>query len=290
MEAQADVDVLVAQERLLAKRRELSPRTAPKPIGSEIRSLLLLPAPAPKTEPCETCGTPLVRPPDWLGGACYCPVCIEAQAAMERDRLAREEQERQEAVKRAQVQRYLADSCIGERFRGLTFADYRPVCAGAAHVLRACREFVTDFHAGCGANLVFVGSPGTGKNMLSAIIGQELMGRGFSFLHTTAVKIVRRFKDSWKSPGVTEEEVLRYFVTPALLVIDEVGVQFGSATEQLYLTEVINDRYESRRSTILLSNLTLKQIEETLGVRAVERFHEDNSRVLVFNWQSYRRG
>jgi DNA replication protein DnaC len=228
--------------------------------------------------------------PDWLGGTCYCPVCAEAQAAIERDRLAKEEQERQESVKRAQVRRYLADSCIGERFRGLAFTDYRPVCAGAAKVLQACREFVADFRVGCGVNLVFVGSPGTGKNMLSAIIGQELMDRGFSFLHTTAVKVVRRFKDSWKTPGVTEEEVLRYFVTPDLLVIDEVGVQFGSATEQLYLTEVINDRYESRRSTILLSNLTMKQIEETLGVRAVERFHEDSSRVLVFDWQSYRRG
>ena len=88
--------------------------------------------------------------------------------------------------------------------------------------------------------------------------------------------------------GVTEDQVLRYFVTPDLLVIDEVGVQFGTATEQLYLTEVINDRYEAMKPMILLSNLTLKQVEDTLGVRSMERFKENGGRVLVLNWASYR--
>jgi len=220
----------------------------------------------------------------------FCPVCaIDASKREEEERRSAEERERQERVKMAQIKRYLADSCLGVRFLGKTFADYRPVCREAQQVLAECQSFATDFVPGHGRNMIFVGSVGTGKNMLSAIVGQEVMRRGCSFLHTSATKVVRKFKDSWKRPDLTEEEVLRYFVTPDLLVIDEIGVQFGTPTEKLYLTEVINDRYEARRSTILLSNLTLKQVEEVLDARTMDRFHEDGGSVLVFAWPSWRR-
>jgi DNA replication protein DnaC len=230
----------------------------------------------------------MVSGPEWLVGP-YCPVCADAQTAIDNDRIKQEAVDRVNHAKQVQIDRYFADSCIGERFKGKVFADYKPVNQAASQVLEACKSFAGDFAPGCGTSLIMVGSLGTGKNMLSAIIGQETMKRGYSFLHTTALKVVRRFKDSWKQSGVTEDEVLRYFVAPELLVIDEVGVQFGTATEQLYLTEVINDRYEAMKSVILLSNLTLKQIEETLGVRSMERFQENGGRVLVLNWTSYRR-
>ena len=228
-------------------------------------------------------------PPDWLGGNPYCPVCADVQAVIENDRLQQEDRERINRVKQSQIERYLADSCIGERFRGKTFSDYSPENQEASQVLDICRDYATAFKSRSGTPLIFIGSTGTGKNMLSAIIGQDIMKRGYSFLHTTAIKVVRRFKDSWKQPTVTEAEVLSYFVTPDLLVIDEIGVQFGTATEQLFLTEVINDRYEALKSTILLSNLTLKQVEDVLGGRSMERFKENGGRVLVFNWQSHRR-
>lgn len=38
---------------------------------------------------------------------------------------------------------------------------------------------------------------GTGKNMLSSIIGQAVIASGYSSVHTTAMKLVRRIKGSW---------------------------------------------------------------------------------------------
>jgi DNA replication protein DnaC len=52
---------------------------------------------------------------------------------------------------------------------------------------------------------------------------------------------------------------------------------------------VINDRYEAKKSTILISNLTIQQVAEVLGVRPMDRFREDGSQVLVFAWPSWRR-
>lgn len=169
----------------------------------------------------------------------------------------------------------------------MTFDDYKPTCNNAARVLEACQDYVEAF--GIGASLMMIGSPGTGKNMLAAIIGQELIKREFLFLHTTAMKLIRKVKDSWRNKEQSEQDVISSFVAPDLLVIDEIGVQFGSATEQLYLTEIINDRYEKRRSTILISNLKLSQLAEVMGERAIDRFYDDGSKILVFDWSSYRR-
>ena len=279
-------EIQAAQERLLEKRRELSHQTAPKPIGLLVPSSL---HPLPEDDLCPLCDTALTHPPDWLGGQAYCRVCADAQSAIQLDLVKQDELERAAWVKQAQIERYLADSCIGERFKGKVFADYQPVSQAATHALSVCREYASGFRSRSGTSLIFIGSTGTGKNMLSAIIGQDIITRGFSFLHTTALKIVRKYKDSWKQPDVTEEQVLSYYTTPDLLVIDEVGVQFGSPTEQLYLTELINDRYEAMKPMILIANLTLKQVEDALGARSMERFHENGGRVVVFNWASYRR-
>jgi DNA replication protein DnaC len=248
----------------------------------------LTPQRTEKSECCPECQGERKRLPAAGGGGFYCPACTaKASEREEAEQKKGEAREREDRIKRGQIARYLTDSCLGKRFVGLAFSDYRPSCREAQYVVDECRAFAEGF--GNGRSLIFVGSSGTGKNMLSAIVGQEVIGRGFSFLHTSALKVVRRFKDSWKQPDLTEEEVLRYFVTPDLLVIDEIGVQFGSPTEKLYLAEVINDRYEARRSTILLSNLVLKQVEEALDSRTIDRFHEDGGKVLVFAWPSWRR-
>ena len=44
------------------------------------------------------------------------------------------------------------------------------------------------------------------------------------------------------------------FIRPDLLILDEVGVQFGSETEKMILFEIINGRYEQLKPTIVISN------------------------------------
>jgi DNA replication protein DnaC len=42
------------------------------------------------------------------------------------------------------------------------------------------------------------------------------------------------------------------------------------------------------KSTILISNLAIPQLTETLGERVIDRFR-DEGMVLVFDWESYRK-
>jgi DNA replication protein DnaC len=189
------------------------------------------------------------------------------------------------------MERRLSACKLGPRFQGVTFDQYIPANDRAAKVKAFCQEWAGQFadHRKTGASIVMVGRCGTGKNTLSAAICNEVMKQGQSALHTTAMKLVRHIKETWRDREKSEQAAINEFSMPALLVIDEVGVQFGSPTEQLFLTEVINDRYESLRPTILISNLPLNELESLLGTRVIDRFHEGQSRVIVFDWESYRR-
>jgi DNA replication protein DnaC len=70
--------------------------------------------------------------------------------------------------------------------------------------------------------------------------------------------------------------------------MDEVGVQVGSEHEKMLLFEIINERYQECRSTVLISNLTREEIAGYLGQRVMDRFAEGGA-VVAFDWDSHRK-
>lgn len=149
---------------------------------------------------------------------------------------------------------------------------------------------------------LFIGLPGTGKTHLAVGIGLEVMEHhGAAVLFTTVMRAVRRVKDTWgRDSRESESEAIAALVFPDLLILDEVGVQFGSDTEKLLLFDILNERYERRRPTILMSNLALDDAEEGgrvvpgiksyLGERVFDRLREDGGQYVVFDWPSHRKG
>lgn len=210
-----------------------------------------------------------------------------------------EQKEYEEAERRRvrllQAKNTLESIKLGRRYHGKTFDEFQPVQKDAERVSNLCRRYAETFQDRLtnGDSLLMVGNPGTGKNLLAACICNAIALDGFSALHTTAIKVVRKIKDSWNSKA-EEQGIIDEFAKPDLLVIDEVGVQFGSKTEILLLTEVINERYEHMKPSIIISNLPMKDakgedLEKYLGIRAIDRFYEGKSAVLEFTWDSYRR-
>lgn len=82
--------------------------------------------------------------------------------------------------------------------------------------------------------------------------------------------------------------MINHFASLDLLIIDEVGVQFGTPAEITILQEIINARYESILPTILISNLTFEQLKESIGERIVDRVTDGGRNCTVFGWESYR--
>lgn len=236
---------------------------------------------------CETHGSFASR---HLFGSAWskCPKCsAEREAHDKAEAEARAKAERIEAW-----QRKVGDAGIPERFRNRSLQSFVAETGPQAKALAFAMSYADGFDEvmAVGRSAVFIGTPGTGKTHLACGIGLRIMHRGgHSVLFSTVMRAVRSIKDTWtRGAAQTETEAVAALVFPDLLILDEIGVQFGSETEKLILFDVLNARYEKRRPTLLLSNLSLDEVKVFLGERIYDRLREDGGQVVVFDWRSHR--
>lgn len=185
----------------------------------------------------------------------------------------------------------LRRSGIPPRFAGRTFDTYKAGDERQMRVLNICKAYASKFddRLSQGGGLVMCGMPGTGKTHLACAIANEIAGRGRTSMFVSAVAAVRRVKQTYsRASEETESGAIARFSVPELLIIDEVGVQFGSDTEKMILFEIINTRYEQMMPTILISNLTKDELSTFVGERVMDRMAEGGGVVLAFDWKSAR--
>jgi DNA replication protein DnaC len=136
---------------------------------------------------------------------------------------------------------------------------------------------------------VFSGLPGTGKSHLAAAIMISLIDGKRQVQYVACMAMIRAVRDTWrKGAEQSERSVIAHFGTTVdLLVIDEVGVQYGSDSEQTILFEILDRRYSEMRPTILLTNQDKAGFKSLVGDRVFDRLSE-TCRWVAFDWESYR--
>ncbi len=218
-----------------------------------------------------------------------CKVCEEK-------RRKREEEERRNKLRQERINTLLKNSMLKKRFVQKTFDSFIPYGkekAKQSRVLSIVREFAANFrhHREAGTWLLFMGNVGTGKGHLSAAIINEIVKSGFSALYTKMPRLLREIKDTFNhNSEITQGEIICQIEKVDLLVIDEVGIQFGTDTERMIIYEILDSRYEDMMPTILTTNVKeIKTLEKLLGERIIDRFYEGESKILLFDWESYRR-
>jgi DNA replication protein DnaC len=217
----------------------------------------------------------------WTG----CPVCAEEQ------RVAADEQRRidEEADRQRRMEQRLSQSGIPLRFRSRTFDNFVADTEPKRKALEVAIDFASNFsdHYRDGTTVVFSGKPGTGKSHLAIAAAVSIMS-GNTAMYLNALDLVRMVRDTWRRDSeMTESAVLTELSTVSLLVIDEIGVQYGTEGEQVILFDVLNRRYRDLMPTILLTNLGAKGMKEFLGERSFDRLREGGIWV-AFDWESHR--
>lgn len=194
--------------------------------------------------------------------------------------------------KQAAMHNALRRAAIPPRFADRRFETYRATCQESAKALALVQEYANDFESSlaAGRSLILTGTVGTGKTHLATSAAHAVIQKGYTAVFSSVLGAVRSVKETYgRDSDMTERQAIDALVKPDLLILDEVGVQFGSDTEKMILFEIINGRYEQVKPTIIISNLGMPELETYLGERTIDRLREGGGRAIIFNWGSHRR-
>lgn len=217
-----------------------------------------------------------------------CPQCMSESL----DELIKSKGNLIRGINGMKVDALMEELGVPERFNSATLDNYKTTSPESERALKVCKLYADKWpdRLANGGGLVMCGKPGTGKNHLALAIAKHVViNHQSSAIFTTALRVARAFKSTWaKSSEITESDVIKIYTSPDLLIMDEIGVQFGSDTEKLIIFEIINTRYEQMKPTIIISNQTKEELIEFIGERVIDRMNDGGGCTLSFTWDSYR--
>lgn len=111
-------------------------------------------------------------------------------------------------------------------------------------------------------NVLFLGPPGVGKTHLAVALTLEAIGAGFSAQFITVQDLVSDLGRAARENRL--ERRLRAFITPKILVVDEIGYLPLDEVGATLFFQLVTARYE-RGSTILTSNKSFGDWGSTFG-------------------------
>jgi len=139
------------------------------------------------------------------------------------------------------------------------------------------------------ANIIFMGSPGTGKTHLATALGIEAASQRISTYFINFAELMERFKRASKENRV--EQVVKHYLKYSLLIIDEIGYLPVDRDASYGFFQLIAARYE-KRSTILTTNQPFSRWGEVFGDPVIANAIIDrlvhHCEVIKINGMSYR--
>lgn len=205
----------------------------------------------------------------WTGSCATC----EAEQKAERE---------ERAAERARTDAY-AHAQIPMRYFGKDLKSYAPRTPLQKKALATCKMLVPTGQL----NAALIGPVGVGKTHLAIGVIHEFIGVYLTRArYTTAADFLATIAGSWAWNGAKDEA--QALVRVPLLVLDEVWHPAGER-ERESLVALIDARYREQNPTIICSNLTWPQLQESLGERPCDRLLEDGGKVIPLDGKSHRK-
>lgn len=200
------------------------------------------------------------------------PMCL---CKCEQERLAREEEERQKREKAEEIKRYRKMGFPESEMHTWTFERDD---MSNAKLTAAMRRYADNFAElrRSGKGLLLYGPVGTGKTFAACEVANALIDKGYPVLVTNFMRIANIIQADFDG----RQEYIDSLNEFALLVLDDLGAERGSAYMQEMVYNIIDSRYRAGLPMIITTNLSIEKIKKTDNMeqmriydRVLERCH-----------------
>jgi DNA replication protein DnaC len=150
-----------------------------------------------------------------------------------------------------------------------------------------CRKYAAAFGPDCG-NLLFMGSTGLGKTMLSACIATEVTEKGYSVSYESAGHLFSKLEKNRFNPTPETQREAAEIENAQLLIIDDLGTELPGNFVTAALYTLINDRILAGKPTIISTNLNSDEIPSRYSPQIASRLLGGTYRQMIFVGEDIR--
>lgn len=191
---------------------------------------------------------------------CPCPACAAVTLALQRSQ-------------------WMLRAGVPELLVLASFVNYQRKHPDDENIVKSCQDFA---RKGRGF-LILRGSYGTGKSHLAVAV-MRAMGCGIFITQGTLLK---KLRDTYRDDKA--EDIVEKCKTAKLLVLDEIGLSTGGRDELPALHEILGERHNMRKPTVLTSNAkTTDEFYSYIGERMADRLKQSGYKQLVFTGTTNR--
>ncbi|MCM8831068.1 MAG: ATP-binding protein [Candidatus Omnitrophica bacterium] len=138
---------------------------------------------------------------------------------------------------------------------------------------------------------IFVGKTGTGKTYLAKYLFNFKAERNLKCKYISFKRFMFEYRDilQKKYTDYSELDFLNEYVNYDLLILDEIDKTTKTESEKSMLFEILSERYDLEKQTILISNTPLKYLKTELFDEAIVDRLMAISKVIEFTGENFRK-
>lgn len=229
----------------------------------------------------------------------YCPICVKER----KEREAKIAEVTEDASRQARSISKMLGLKEVPGWDRWTFDSYEISCPSQKRAFEICKRFADGFldreikrhearHA-CNPDwhdvnhwgLALQGNPGTGKTHMCAAIAKVLADAKVPAVYLRVMDLFMALKD--RERRIDEPTLFRQLAVVPCLILDEFGRHTWTDFDKTRLWQLIDDRLNFGRPTIVVTNLNRSELASVVDETILDRF-KDSLFPVMFDWESHR--